>query len=534
MSKARIVLTGLGSSLAGLSWETDRLLRIGRQNSLEVVLRDFSIDRLHAEVKFTSGRWVLRDLARNPLYPTLLNREQVQNIDRPLAVQDVIQLGKLMLRVAEMDSADSNLITAGAPAGPATAPHVDQQIRASGLHLRIQAATSRSWDEALDGVTRDRLPPTTPLPGSVRPAAASLQLAQGMQTLVRTNHHLARIGDLNELLQSILADVVTTLGAQRAAIILADPVTGELTLRGLFGPGLSPLRTGRPYSRTLIDRCFRLGESLLCRDARLDEALGEARSIKAGTMSSIICALLRSPRQRLGVLHLDRGPMQDAFTESDLYLTDAIAASVAVGIESALLIEQQRQQFIETVQTLARAVEMRDQYTGEHTRRVTDYALLLAEQLHLPALERYQLQIGTPLHDIGKIGIDDAILRKPGKLTAAEFDAMKTHTTKGASMVTSLLNLAPTIPIIRHHHERYDGKGYPDGLAGEDIPMLARIVAVADAFDAMTSDRPYRQALPLELAFHELLRTAGSHFDPRCVQAFLQVRPDVEALVRGG
>jgi hypothetical protein len=348
MSKARIVLTGLGSTLAGLSWETDRLLRIGRQNSLEVVLRDFSIDRLHAEVKFSAGRWVLRDLARNPLYPTLLNREQVQNIDRPLAVQDVIQLGKLMLRVAEMDSADNKLITSGAPAGPATAPHVDQQIRASGLHLRIQAATSRSWDEALDGVTRDRLPPTTPLPGAMRPAAVAHQLAQGMQTLVRTNHHLARIGDLNELLQSILADVVTTLGAQRAAIILADPVTGELTLRGLFGPGLSPLRTGRPYSRTLIDRCFRLGESLLCRDARIDEDLGEARSIKVGTMSSIICALLRSPRQRIGVLHLDRGPMQDAFTESDLYLTDAIAASVAVGIESAQLIEQQRQQFIES------------------------------------------------------------------------------------------------------------------------------------------------------------------------------------------
>ncbi len=250
-------------------------------------------------------------------------------------------------------------------------------------------------------------------------------------------------------------------------------------------------------------------------------------------MSSIICALLRSPRQRLGVLHLDRGPTQDAFTESDLYLTDAIAASVAIGIESAQLIEQQRQQFIDTVQTLARAVEMRDQYTGEHTRRVTDYSLLLAEQLRLPAAEKYQLQIGTPLHDIGKIGIDDAILRKPGKLTAGEFEAMKTHTTKGASMVTSLLNLAPMIPIIKHHHERFDGKGYPDGLHGEQIPMSARIVAVADAFDAMTSERPYRPALPTEKAFLELAETSGTHFDPRCVEAFLNMRARVEALLRG-
>ncbi len=117
-----------------------------------------------------------------------------------------------------------------------------------------------------------------------------MQLSQGVLALVRANQHLTRIGDVNELVKSILADVVTTLGAQRGAIILADPVTGELTLRGLFGPDLTPLRTGRPYSRTLIDRCFRLGESLLCRDVAADADLGQARSIKAGTMSSIICA----------------------------------------------------------------------------------------------------------------------------------------------------------------------------------------------------------------------------------------------------
>jgi hypothetical protein len=532
MGRARIVLTGLGSNLDGLTWESERLLRIGRQNSLDVVLRDFSIERLHAEVKFTGGRWVLRDLARNPLYPTLLNREPLQGADRPLSIADVVQLGKLMLRVAELESGESRASVATVPAPTATA---DTQIRASGLHVRVQAATARSWDEALQSVVRDQLVPTTPLPGAPlpRPAQPAVQIPQGMLTLVRANHHLMRIAELDELLQSILADVVTTMSAQRGAIILADQVTGELTLRAMLGAGTVPLTSGRPYSRTLIDRCFRLGESLLCRDARDDHDLLEARSVRAGTMSSIICALLRSPRQRLGVLHLDRGPMHDPFTEDDLYLTDAIAASVAVGIESAQLIEQQRQQFAETVQTLARVVEMRDQYTGEHTRRVTEYALLLAEQLRLPAAEKYQLQIGTPLHDIGKIGIDDAILRKPGKLTPGEFEAMKTHTTKGASMVTSLLNLAPMIPIIKHHHERFDGTGYPEGLRGEQIPLMARIVAVADAFDAMTSERPYRRALPVEKAFYELTQTAGTHFDPRCVEAFLKVRARVEALLRG-
>jgi HD-GYP domain-containing protein (c-di-GMP phosphodiesterase class II) len=162
----------------------------------------------------------------------------------------------------------------------------------------------------------------------------------------------------------------------------------------------------------------------------------------------------------------------------------------------------------QTVTSLFRAVEVRDQYTGGHTRRVTDYAVLLAEELKLSATERYQIQIGTPLHDIGKIGIDDAILRKPGKLTPEEFEMMKTHTVKGAAILQAMDNLRLIIPIVRHHHERWDGTdgtGYPDGLARDGIPLTARIVAVADAFDAMTSDRPYRSALRTDHAFRELV-----------------------------
>jgi HD-GYP domain-containing protein (c-di-GMP phosphodiesterase class II) len=136
----------------------------------------------------------------------------------------------------------------------------------------------------------------------------------------------------------------------------------------------------------------------------------------------------------------------------------------------------------------------------------------------------HTLRIGTPLHDIGKIGIDDAILRKPGRLTDAEFDAMKAHTTKGAKILEQVGDLASVIPIARSHHERWDGGGYPDRLAGENIPRLARIVAVADAFDAMTSDRPYRAGMPAEAAFAEVEKQKGRQFDPECADAFLKIR----------
>ena len=245
-------------------------------------------------------------------------------------------------------------------------------------------------------------------------------------------------------------------------------------------------------------------------------------------MSSIMCALLRTPRKKLGVLHLDRGPWQEPFSLHDISMADAIAASVSAGIESAQLLAQQRDLFLHTVNALARAVEIRDQYTGNHTQRVTDYALQLARELHLSPEEQNLLRIGTPLHDIGKIGIADSILQKPGRLTAAEFEHMKTHAHLGFELVAAIPGLQHILPIIRHHHERWDGTGYPDRLGHDKIPRLARVVAVADAFDAMTSDRPYRRAMTFADALEEIAKHEGTHFDPECAQAFLRMRHAID------
>jgi len=512
----RIVLSGIGQKLEGLTWESEKILRIGSQQSMDIVLHDPSVGRRQAEVQNTGSKWVVRDLAQSPRYLTYLNGTALERGDYQLHAQDVLACGGMALRVTTLEEnqpsepAKTNPTTTG-NGKPASSN--GKHINASGIFVRVQAATHHSWDQALQRITHG----SAPLP----------EKGQGMLTLLRTGHHLCHIASLDELLQSVLADAVSALGAQRGSIVLANPLTGQLELRASTGPSRQ-----RCYSRTLAERVFLQGDSLLCRDVRADAELDNARSVQVGTMTSIICALLRSPRQRLGVLQLDRGIFQDAFEESDLYLADAVAASVAVGIESAQLVEQQREQFIQTVTSLARAVEVRDQYTGDHTRRVTDYALLLAEELRLPAMEKYQIQIGTPLHDIGKIGIDDAILRKPGKLSHDEFESMKTHTVKGAAILESINNLSPMIPIVRHHHERWDGTGYPDRLSGDGIAMTARIVAVADAFDAMTTDRPYRPALATEQAFQELVRMAGKHFDPTCIDAFMRLRQRVEARLR--
>jgi len=187
--------------------------------------------------------------------------------------------------------------------------------------------------------------------------------------------------------------------------------------------------------------------------------------------------------------------------------------------------------FLSIITVLAQAVELRDDYTGGHTNRVSRYAEMLGRQLNVSSIDLRWIRLGTPLHDIGKIGIDDAILRKPGPLTPGEFKIMQAHTVKGAAILGAIPDLAPVIPIVRSHHERWDGKGYPDGLAGEAIPRLARIVAVADTFDAMTSDRSYRKGMAAEVAFAEVEKQSGKQFDPECAAAFLAIRDDLKPVI---
>ncbi len=174
-----------------------------------------------------------------------------------------------------------------------------------------------------------------------------------------------------------------------------------------------------------------------------------------------------------------------------------------------------------TIQALAAAVDAKDPYTQGHSQRVAEYATELARYLGLPQTELDLVFITGTLHDVGKIGIPDAILKKPGRLEDEEREIMETHPVLGEVIVRKVPQLVATLPGVRHHHERWDGKGYPDRLAGESIPSMARILAVADTYDAMTSDRPYRKGLAVEIALGEILKGAGTQFDPELSPAFV-------------
>ncbi len=179
--------------------------------------------------------------------------------------------------------------------------------------------------------------------------------------------------------------------------------------------------------------------------------------------------------------------------------------------------------YLESIETLRYTVEAKDTYTRGHSDRVSEYSVLIGKTLNLPESEIRTLQVGGLFHDIGKIGVPDVILQKESKLTDDEYSEIKNHPSIGAHILSTATIFKDIIPIVKHHHERYDGKGYPSQLKGEEIPYLARIAAIADSFDAMTSKRTYRDSLPMEKVISEFQRCRGTQFDPELTDVFLDI-----------
>lgn len=243
---------------------------------------------------------------------------------------------------------------------------------------------------------------------------------------------------------------------------------------------------------------------------------------KKEKISSLLCVPLLVKERAIGSLSIYTTSPR-VFTPGDIQLFTTFANQVAVVVENARLFKEVEESYVGLLEALGVVVETRDFYTADHSRDVRNYAVTIATKMGLSPEEIDAISYASFLHDLGKIGIEERILDKPGKLTAEEFEKISAHSKIGADIVGQIKILKHLAPLILHLHERYDGKGYPDGLKGKNIPLGSRILMVADAFSAMTCDRPYRKALSKEEAIIELKRNSKTQFDPEVVNIFLSI-----------
>jgi response regulator RpfG family c-di-GMP phosphodiesterase len=238
---------------------------------------------------------------------------------------------------------------------------------------------------------------------------------------------------------------------------------------------------------------------------------------------SIICAPLMIRRNLFGVLCVRKKANHEPFTGKDLQYVVSLTKRASLNLENRILYESVYNNVLDTFRSLVASVQLRDHYTEEHCHRVTRLAQEIAERMHCDKREFESLKIAGMMHDVGKIGIPDSVLLKPGRLTDDELLIIKSHPEIGDRILRPILLFEQERAVILHHHERWDGNGYPEGLAGEEIPFLSRILAVADAFDAMTNTRPYRSAMPIAAAVAEIEKNSHTQFDPCVVEVFLKM-----------
>jgi HD-GYP domain-containing protein (c-di-GMP phosphodiesterase class II) len=336
---------------------------------------------------------------------------------------------------------------------------------------------------------------------------------------------LAGTLEVETVLELALENAEAVCHAETSSIWELDEERRELFFRVVRGSAAGDIRGLRvPVGEGIVGSVALSGEAEVVNDVAADprwhgDAGGEFQT------RAILTVPLRAQGSVIGVVQLLNPVGRDRFTAGDLWRMRQFAAILAPTLQNARLWARQQKQFFKTVTAFAEALERRDPYTGGHVRRVVSYSILLGHEMELSRDELRNLQLAATLHDVGKIRTPDHILGKPSPLDAEEAEIMRLHAADGASMVSHLDN-PWVLHGVRSHHERMDGRGYPDGLTDPQIPLAARIIAVADTYDAMTTSRPYRVAMPHEKAADEILASAGSQFCPRVVAAFRSLSDD--------
>lgn len=517
---------------AGRSFELRRgqQATVGRAPECDIRLDDQGVSRRHCHLEHRGRTVHVTDL--DSANGTWIDGDRIRS--GTLRSGQRIWLGPVLLECTARE-------TAGVRADP----------RKTQVHFREGGA---------DTVLRKVVDTTGPRAGLAaepgEPAEEELEVLRRAQRNLATAHQVSKLlasaRDLEGLFDRALEAVFDAINADRAALFLRredgregggeaeDEESGGLELvaarkreEGEDG-GSEEDGAGEgegdgageedelSVSRTVITDVLEHGVSTLSRDAAVDSRFEGSESIVAQRIRSVVCAPLATDDRVLGVLYADSRSVTGAFNENDLELLALIGNQAGVAIHRARLVAELEQFFFDTIRAIVATIDAKDGYTHRHSERVAAFARRIAREAGLDDEDELEtVELSGLLHDIGKIGVREAILNKEGKLTDEEFAEIRKHPVHGVRILEHIHNprFAAILPGVRHHHEKWDGSGYPDGIAGEDIPFLGRVLAVADVLDALSSDRSYRDAYTLDETVEVIREEAGEHFDPELAAA---------------
>ncbi|HOV33670.1 MAG TPA: HD domain-containing protein [Candidatus Hydrogenedens sp.] len=483
-----VILTG---SKKGMSYPLNQSLTIGRSQENIISLEDPKVSRKHVVIELTEKGPLLKDLnSGNGTY--VGNQKITEYLLKP---GDVFRVGAQLIRYELQEKSSAN------------EPSIFQ------FDTTLEDDTE-SADMTLLHETLFQIPNEA----GAREQFEALQ--NRLHAIYNANQIIVSENSLENLFSKIIEQIFTLLPVHNGVILLWDKRKKRLVPEFI--------QTSMPMedfsiSATIVNRAFEKKEAVITSNAGEDSRFKNiSASIIQHHITSAMCVPLIYQDHCLGVIYVDTRGTPRAFKQEDLEMLVAIAAPAAISLRNVQYIEMIKQSYKDTLTAIANAVELRDHYTIGHTWRVTHFSIEIAKVLGWSDDKIEEVYMGGALHDVGKIAVDDAILRKPSPLTDEEFEKMKIHPLRGADLLRDIALFQPIIPYCLYHHERYDGKGYPYGLKGKDIPPEGRLVAVADTLDAMTSNRPYRKGLEPEVAIEKIISVKDTQLDPEFVDALVE------------
>lgn len=342
-------------------------------------------------------------------------------------------------------------------------------------------------------------------------------------TLMEVSQEINRISDLHQLLDKIMEAAKVVMRADASSLFLLDEKANELYIESAQGEAGAQIKQIRlPVGKGIAGWVAQKGKADLIPDAYQDNRFNPDFDKKTGYRTkSIVCVPMKFKMKTVGVIQIINALDKEAFEEDDVPYMEALAGQAAVAIENVRLYASNKELFLNVIMALVKMIDQRHAFFNGHSLRVAKYAVGMGKILGLPPDTIEKVQVCAFLHDVGRTQIPDSILAKPGALTPQEMEFIKRQPLFGAKFLQGIKMLEYAVPAVLYHMEHFNGKGYPKGVGGEQIPLIARILNVANCFDAMTSPRPYRQPMDKQAARGKISSGAGSQFDPLIVKAFL-------------